>query len=493
MGVSRCIAIGHRGTAVFAIRPDSMVRRALAQALALSLGSALAADPLAVAARHSHAPRTPPARAAAQVEPDGANFTVTNCNDSGPGSLRQAMLDAHNNTQIDFAQLGCSTITLTSGALTDPDTDSLKIVAPISLVGGKPKPSITIDAATHSRVIEHRSGGSLELTGIALVNGRTTAAKGGCVYANGRVTTNAVTIAGCTAVASGTAAALGGGIWSDDEVELVYSTITGNVAQAPAGGYSYGGGVFTPYAFYAMFSSNTANTATGFGYGGGVGVIGPVAIKSSLVSTNVAAYGGGLGLFGGPDVGSSDLYLVDSTVAFNTASGFAGGIEASADLAIYNSTIANNYGHTPAHANGIVIEGSHALNLVSSIVAGNAIGDISGPTSIGGHADLVGVSSVALPPGTLNGDPQLAAFGDYGGQTQTLGLQPGSPAIDAGDNPLGLFCDQRGGSAIPPYAMSGLYRRSIGVHADIGAFEFGISDGVFASGFEEPSTSCYPP
>jgi hypothetical protein len=206
----------------------------------------------------------------------------------------------------------------------------------------------------------------------------------------------------------------------------------------------------------------------------------------------VAAYGAGLGLFGGPDVGSSDLTLIDSTVAFNSATGFAGGIEASADLAVYNSTIANNYGHTAAHANGVVIGGSHVLNLVSSIVAGNSLGDISGASSIAGHANLVGSSSVALPPGTLNGDPHLAAFGDYGGQTQTFGLLPNSPAINAGDNPLDLLCDQRGGSAIPPYGMSGLYQRSIGTQTDIGAFEYGVSDGVFASGFETPSTTCYP-
>ena len=458
-------------------------RRALARALALSLGGVVTGAVATHAAVH-----------AASASPDGANFTLTNCNDSGAGSLRQAMLDAHNNTTVDFSQLSCSLITLTSGALTDPNTDSLKLVAPVRVVGGKPLPSITIDANDHSRVIEHRSGGSLEITGLALSHGHTNANKGGCIYAMGHVTATATTVSACTAASNDTNAALGGGIWSNDQVDLVFSTISGNVALARAGGgYAYGGGVFSSYGFYAVFSSITSNSATGIGYGGGVGVTGPAMLRSSLVSANTAAYGGGLGLFGGPDVGSGDLAIVDSTIAFNTATGFAGGIEAGGDLTIHNSTIARNYGARADHANGIVIEGSHVLTLVSSIVAlSTPGGDISGAASIGGDHDFIGQASVAVPAGTLSGDPHLSTLGDYGGQTMVIGLQPGSPAIGAGANPLSLACDQRGGGWAGAYAMSGLYPRQVGAQVDIGAVEFGSGDAIYADGFEEPIASCYP-
>lgn len=458
--------------------------RTLARALMLSLGAVAGATAIA----------DPPAPAERAASPDGANFTLTNCNDSGAGSLRQAMLDAHNNTTIDFSQLACSTITLTSGALIDPNTDSLKLVAPVRVAGGKPQPSVTIDAGTHSRVIEHRSGGSLEITGLTLKRGRTTNAKGGCLYAKGRVTLTATVVSGCTAESTGSDAALGGGIWSDDQVDLVSSTVTGNTALAHGStGYAYGGGVFSPYAFTAAFSSITGNTATGFGYGGGVGVLGPVQLRSSLVSGNTAAYGGGLGLFGGLYVGSGDLVIVDSTIAFNHATGFAAAIEASADLAIYNSTIAGNTGVRADHANGIVVQGSHTLKLVSTIVARNMPGgDIGGASSISGDHDLIGQASVAVPPGTLSGDPLFAAFADWGGQTMTMPLQPGSPAIDAGANPLALACDQRGGTWAGPYAMSGLYPRRIGAQVDIGAVELGSTDVIYVSGFEEPDERCYP-
>ena len=60
-------------------------------------------------------------------------------------------------------------------------------------------------------------------------------------------------------------------------------------------------------------------------------------------------------------------------------------------------------------------------------------------------------------------------------EMQTLALAPGSPAIDAGANPLGLDTDQRGGA----------YRRVYGIAADIGAFEWQPPpDPIFANGFE---------
>jgi hypothetical protein len=56
--------------------------------------------------------------AATTMSAHAATITVTNTNDSGPGSLRQALVDAHYGDTINFdSSLKGQTITLTSGRL----------------------------------------------------------------------------------------------------------------------------------------------------------------------------------------------------------------------------------------------------------------------------------------------------------------------------------------------------------------------------------------
>src|SRR5690242_10577872 len=60
------------------------------------------------------------------------NYTVTNLDDSGDGSLRQAILDANANPgadSIDFQDELSGTLTLTSGQL-PPITEDLTITGP---------------------------------------------------------------------------------------------------------------------------------------------------------------------------------------------------------------------------------------------------------------------------------------------------------------------------------------------------------------------------
>ena len=75
------------------------------------------------------------------------------------------------------------------------------------------------------------------------------------------------------------------------------------------------------------------------------------------------------------------------------------------------------------------------------------------------------------PGDLINTNPRLASLGNYGGTTQTLYLNPGSPAIDAGDDAAAPDTDQRG------------VLRPVGAHVDIGAVEV---DGtvIFQNGFD---------
>src|SRR5690349_22938012 len=60
--------------------------------------------------------RVPAAERNAGAAPSGFHI-VTNCDDSGPGSLRDVVALASTGASIDLTALTCSTITLTSGAV----------------------------------------------------------------------------------------------------------------------------------------------------------------------------------------------------------------------------------------------------------------------------------------------------------------------------------------------------------------------------------------
>ncbi|MEO0821679.1 MAG: choice-of-anchor Q domain-containing protein [Pseudomonadota bacterium] len=122
----------------------------------------------------------------------------------------------------------------------------------------------------------------------------------------------------------------------------------------------------------------------------------------------------------------------------------AGIFVAAGTTRVSNSTISGNTA-TTGDASGIKAAGGR-LEIVSSLVAGNADSDIAGAGDIvsQGH-NLVstgtGNAAFGVPTDIVigAGDPGLdpAGLQDNGGPTLTLALVSGSPAIDAGTNPLG--------------------------------------------------------
>jgi hypothetical protein len=92
-----------------------------------------------------------------------ADFVVTNTNDSGPGSLRQAILNANAapGTQTIGFDITSGTITLTSGDIVV--TDSVNLDGP----GG-----VTVEGNANNRIFADGSGGTLTLgiTGLTLSN-----------------------------------------------------------------------------------------------------------------------------------------------------------------------------------------------------------------------------------------------------------------------------------------------------------------------------------
>ena len=219
------------------------------------------------------------------------------------------------------------------------------------------------------------------------------------------------------------------------------SAVVGNrVIQASQG---YGGGIMvnnqaTLVMTSSTVSGNHALGGDGDGFGGGIFVDGGgrAELRNSTVSGNLAEESGGVGTGGGIGVDpASTLVMENVTVAANTA-GIGGGF-------------------------GVI--GTATLAISSSIVAGNANAECSGPiTHTGGYnlADdaTCGLIAVGDRPNT---NPQLGPlqFNTGIGRTATHALALGSPAINAADPATCKPTDQRGAP------------RQAGA-CDIGAFEY---------------------
>jgi predicted outer membrane repeat protein len=155
-----------------------------------------------------------------------ASFTVTNLDNNGPGSLRQAILDANispGDDVIDFSVSG--TITLTSGQLSITGSDSLTING-----GG----NITISGNNAGRVFNIPGNTPVTLNDLTITDGNAGAGEdGGGIYSEGALTISDSTISGNSAGGDG------GGIFSQGPLTLSGSTLSGNSAVDGGGLYSF--------------------------------------------------------------------------------------------------------------------------------------------------------------------------------------------------------------------------------------------------------------
>jgi len=96
-----------------------------------------------------------------------ATITVINTNDSGAGSLRQALADAYNGDTIDFGVTG--TITLTTGEL---------LVDKNVTIEGPGAASLAVNGNATSRVFQIGSGKTVTISGLTITNGRVSGGSG---------------------------------------------------------------------------------------------------------------------------------------------------------------------------------------------------------------------------------------------------------------------------------------------------------------------------
>ena len=443
-----------RSASRFSLRRRSMIRRAVF----LAAAAVLAAVPV------THA--------------NAAILVVTNCANSGAGSLRNAASVAASGDVIDMTTLGCNRIRLGS-QITFPQ-NNITLLGPGRL-------ALTVSAGESGRVFAHTGSGTLRVERLSVAYGRYRAveAYGGCIRSAGGVELIRSRVHHCRALRGGTLEpdAAGGGVLAG-RVLVSDSIVSDSVAEGSGGGV-YGGDI-------TIERSRIGNNE---GWdGGGIYAYRSMTVTDSLIHNNRAGDGGGLHGPGG--VSFARMLVRNSTISANWASGSGGGIYSSPGAKIINSTISGNSGYYNAayllpgtQVVGTTIafnetrrddECSAAVTmfppsslLIGSIVArntclGGSPADISVPESIdydygalpGGH-NLIGVADGPMPGDTIFGDPLLGPLVDNGGPTPTHLPAGNSQVIDKGSNLYGEVYDQRGPE----------FRRTKDAIPDIGAVE----------------------
>jgi CSLREA domain-containing protein len=283
-----------------------------------------------------------------------------------------------------------------------------------------------------------------------------TIADGQATYGSGVINSSTLNISNCifsgnvaTGVGAGGAGVYNGG----GTVTIENSTFSGNSTPG------MGAGVLNMSGTLNINNSTFSTNSTEGGPGGGVFLMaGTLNITNSTFSNN---YSSGEG--GGVYVNGGYATLANSTFVDNTSEISGGGLFNYGATTVINSTF---YGNSAPIAGSISSLGE--VGLYNTILA-NSRGDTNCGSAKGGITDhgfnIVDDGSCNLGGGSFSGtDPMLDPLADNGGPTLTMALQPGSPAIDKGDDtvcrdaPINRL-DQRGVS------------RRYGPHCDIGAYE----------------------
>jgi hypothetical protein len=439
--------------------------------------------------------------AAAQAAP-----TVSNTNDSGAGSLRQAIAEAAPG----------DTITVPAGDY-QVSSKSLEIQKSLTLAGAASNATV-IRSTGPFRVFAIGPPGSEQLSvtlaGMTIRDGRefAEAALGAGVAAiktdltlrNAIVTGNLANSNGELAGEKGGSAFGAGVVMIEGVLSVLESKVEGNTAEAvggPAaeGGIAQGAGVLVISGSFVVetsaISGNVVKASGGQGpanaaQDGGIAVAGgigttapdvPSKIVASTISDNVAEAPAGPGGDGSGFVGGAGLYtgsengipvtITSSTIAQNvsrngTVAGpkpaYGGGVVAISDspgaIVLTGVTIAANRleSASPTAFGGNVVFGglAGAISIRDSIVA-NGVGPAGSEncagipfetmpaTSQGFNLDSRDQCGFKATGDKVNTDPLLLPLQDFGGPTKTIAPAAGSPIIDQGAA-FGLTVDQHG-------------------------------------------------
>lgn len=333
------------------------------------------------------------------------NFTVDNTNDSGTGSLRQAIEDANTtigNDLISFnPELSGQEIILTSGALEISDSVELNgNGVDITINGNNNSRIFTIDdfnITSQSEVIIDQltlTGGSSDQGGGAIANSENLTISQSKITNNENTSLEPTDGGGAirnsdsgslnidhSLIARNQSSAFGGAITNFGELDLEDSIIFGNeVTGGGGGGIDNRGSLANITGTIIANNTNTVNPAGGFGNGTPETT---TIVRDSLILGNQALNGGGF------FVNAGNVELISSTVLNNQAQNNGGGaaLAEGASLEISNSLIAFN--SAAANGGGIASSGGSVTIDESRLFGNDALtGNDNGIFNDGGSFDV---------------------------------------------------------------------------------------------------------
>ncbi len=431
-------------------------------------------------------------------------IAVTNLNDSGVGSLRDAIAKAEAGETI---TVPAGQITLTSAPLQFEKNLT---------IDGAGSGATTISGGDTWRVFTIKGTPTVKLAGLTIAHGKSSTGAG--ISATGELTLENVVVSGNHAGGAGVDGFGGGIAFGGSILTLTESVVSENTAGGGVEAAGFGGGIeYEPTAPAQTFTltltrsrvtgNRAGNGKESSGFGAGIdastgaehGAI-SIGLIESVVSGNVAGggveslgFGAGIELESGGKNNALALTLTGSAVTGNTAGGgekspgFGGGIDFSSGgtgvtqtLTATNSTISANTagggmgaagngggllfgagtatlsymtiagntaggGGGAAFGAGLDIGSAGAGGIGSSIVAANSGGNCATAVPSLGHNVDDGTSCGFKGAGDRSGvDARLGPLGEHGGLSPTLMPLAGSPAIDAGDPATCPTSDQRG-------------------------------------------------
>ncbi len=326
-----------------------------------------------------------------------ATFTVTNTDDAGPGSLRDAVIQANNTAGADiinfdptvFADPIANPVLLTGNELLITDS--------VALDGSGRDFGIVVDARDNSRVFNIANNATVTMNAISPTFG--TAENGGCINVDNGATLNGTDlfIFNCLATAGGPGMG-GAALFNAGTVQLVNSRVSGNFADFAGNSAGNGGGILNaPTGSLTMLGGSIENNRANRAGGGIENDGGTVVLTSVAVNDNTAVGGiaGAPGRGGAIHVSGAGMVTINGGSFNRNRAGQEGGglwnseggtITVQLDGATGTALVDNDVTLVAPVAGDVTRGGGSIFNLGTMTVTGASISDsdANGPGANGG-------------------------------------------------------------------------------------------------------------